>query len=367
MPVATSSSNSLTTAGCHRRQRRLRDRLRQAGLGAAWLCNARHVHYLTGHHDRGTFHSLLLVQTDGPTLLALPYEPPAKPACDRLVIFPAISFGTLVDDQRGAAIAALGSELTSLRGIGCDAPPHPQLFKSHEFRDINPMLLAMRRRKDDDELSLIRRAVAACEAAYARAREILRPGATEIEVYAELQCAAVKAAGEPIGEFRNDFQSGTPGGPPRDRAIGAGELMPLDLSVSLRGYRGDLCRTFAVGGQPSPAQRDAHAQVLAALARVEQTARAGTACRALDESIRKSLAGYRGWTFPHHLGHGTGLSPHEAPRLNPLSDDVLAVGDVLAIEPALYGAELRGGVRVEQDYLVTPNGLERLSSFPTDL
>jgi hypothetical protein len=226
---------------------------------------------------------------------------------------------------------------------------------------------ALRRRKDPDEVMLIRRAVAACEAAYARARQILRPGISEIEVYAEVQAAAVRAAGEPIGEFGNDFQSGTPGGPPRARALVAGELMPLDLAVSIRGYRGDLCRTFAVGGEPTPAQRDAHARVLQALAQFERAARPGTTCRAMDEEIRKSLDGYRGWRFPHHLGHGTGLSPHEAPRLNPRSDDSLEVGDVLAVEPGLYGPELNAGVRVEQDYLVTPDGVEPLSSFSTDL
>ena len=93
----------------------------------------------------------------------------------------------------------------------------------------------------------IRHAVRACEAGYARAAEILRPGIREIDVYAELQAAAIKELGERIGELGNDFQSGSPGGPPRNRPIEHGELMPLDVSVYVRRYSCDLCRTFAVG------------------------------------------------------------------------------------------------------------------------
>jgi Xaa-Pro aminopeptidase len=361
------SSDGLTREGCLDRQRRLRERLRQGGLHAALIADPRHVHYLTGHHDRGVFHSLLLVPTGGPTTLALPYGPSAKPACDHVVFFPAMTFGTLVDDQPSAALDAVAPELTRFPRVGCDKPQWPAGFGHHDVHDINPLLLTMRRRKDPDELVLIRRSVAACEAAYARAREILRPGISEVEVYAEVQAAAVKAAGEPVGELGNDFRCGAPGGPPRNRAIRAGELMPLDLAVSVRGYRADLCRTFAVGGEPSHAQRDAHARVLDALGNVERAARAGVSCRALDAQVRASLDGHRGWSFPHHLGHGTGLSAHEPPRLNPGSADTLEVGDVIAVEPALYAPELNAGVRVEQDYVVTATGVERLSSFPTGL
>ena len=361
------SPDGLTRDGCLDRQRRLRELLRQGGLHGALISEARHVHYLTGHHDRSAFYSLVLVPSDGPVALALPYEPSIPPACDRIVVFPAMEFGTLIDDVPSAALGALAAGLSDGTVLGCDEPRRVGLLRRHDLRDIHPLLLAMRRRKAPDEVTLVQRAVAACEAAYARAREILRPGVTEIEVYAELHAAAVNAAGEPIGEFGNDFQSGTPGGPPRNRAIEAGELMPLDLAVSVRGYRGDLCRTFVVGGDPSPAQREAHRKVLEVLARFEQTARAGASCRALDAAARGALEGYRGWNFCHHLGHGTGLSPHEAPRLNPNSTDCLEVGDVLAVEPGLYAPELRGGVRLEQDYVVTEAGLERLSSYPTDL
>ena len=79
------------------------------------------------------------------------------------------------------------------------------------------------------------------------------------------------------------------------------------------------------------------------------------------------LDGQHGWRFFHHLGHGIGLFPHEAPRLNPNWDDVFEVGDVFTVEPGLYGEDLNAGIRIEHNYLVTEGGLERLSQYPTDL
>src|SRR3982074_3352063 len=98
---------------------------------------------------------------------------------------------------------------------------------------------------------------------------------------------------------------------------------------------------------------------------VERTVHPGTSCRALYQEAFSLSNGYQGWKFPHHLGHGIGLNGHEAPRLNPHWDDTLQAGDVIAVEPGLYGLTLSAGLRIEQVYLVTGTGLERLTAFPT--
>jgi len=141
----------------------------------------------------------------------------------------------------------------------------------------------------------------------------------------------------------------------------------LDVGVVYRGYSSDLCRTFVIGRQPSEAQAAAHERVMEAIRYVEDTVRPGVSCRAVYDVVHAMLDGFRGWTFPHHLGHGIGLSAHEAPRLNPHWDDTFEIGDVFTAEPGLYGDELRAGVRIENDYLVTSSGLERLSHFPAAL
>jgi Xaa-Pro dipeptidase len=71
--------------------------------------------------------------------------------------------------------------------------------------------------------------------------------------------------------------------------------------------------------------------------------------------------------FNHHLGHGIGLFPHEAPHLNPNWNDTFEVGDVFTCEPGLYDPILREGMRIENDYLVTESGVENLSDFPMGL
>ena len=177
----------------------------------------------------------------------------------------------------------------------------------------------------------------------------------------------MKELGEPIGELGNDFQAGTPGGPPRTRVIERGELMPLDVSVSVRGYRCDLCRTFAIGGEPSPEQLEAARLVERALRYVEENAHVVSSCRQLYEEVRQQLDGILRWQFFHHLGHGIGLSPHEAPRLNPHWNDFLEIGDIFTAEPGLYGEALRAGVRIEHNYWMSFKGLIRLPSYPTSL
>ena len=71
--------------------------------------------------------------------------------------------------------------------------------------------------------------------------------------------------------------------------------------------------------------------------------------------------------FNHHLGHGIGLFPHEAPHLNPHWDDTFAIGDVFTAEPGLYDPKLRAGMRIENDYVVTDDGVECLTHFPLEL
>ena len=245
-------------------------------------------------------------------------------------------------------------------------PPHvSRLFA--ESVDIEPDLWRLRRRKDPDELVLLRRAVAACGAMYATAREIIRPGITELEVFSALQAAAVESCAEMLTGTGNDYACGVRGGPPRARTCAAGELYILDLGPAYRGYFADTSRAIAVDRSPTDGQLAAWEHVCGALALVERTARAGTRCQDLYAKVQEWLATAPVGSWSSHLGHGIGLSVHEAPRLNPHWNDVLEVGDVIAVEPALYAPELSCGMRIENDYLVTESGLELLSPFPLGL
>jgi Xaa-Pro aminopeptidase len=100
---------------------------------------------------------------------------------------------------------------------------------------------------------------------------------------------------------------------------------------------------------------------------VEARIRPGVSCRELFQAIQDELDEYLPWKFNHHLGHGVGLAPQEGPHLNPHWEDTFAAGDFIAVEPGLYHDELRHGVRLEQNYLVTESGVELMSDWPLGL
>jgi Xaa-Pro aminopeptidase len=233
--------------------------------------------------------------------------------------------------------------------------------------DIESELLSLRRRKDADELARLKKAIAATGAMYARAREIIAPGVNELDVFNELQAAAVREFGEPLTGTGNDYASGVHGGPPRNRRIEAGELYILDLGPAYRGYFADNSRTFSVGGRPTDRQHAANEHVRQSFAIVERLVRPGQRCRELFTQVEEHLLRFPGGQWHAHLGHGIGLFPHEAPHINPNWNDKFESGDVIAVEPAIYAAELRAGVRLENNYLVTERGVELLSDFPFDL
>jgi len=356
---------SLNFDSCRKRQARLIHQLRAQNLQAALLTDPRHVHYFTGYWAYRVLPTALLLTADSEAILCMAEDKEIL-AADSVLKYEAQRLATLQDDRLQIALKVLLPYIQKYFSIGVDRAVKLYTVKI-EWHDLMPDLYRLRRKKDTDEIAMIRHAIQACEAGYAAARKVLSPDVSELEIYGTILSAATIAAGEPIGEMGNDFQSGTPGGQPRSRAVQNGELMPLDVTVIYRGYCCDLTRTFAVNGQPTNLQSNAFSLIKNALEEFENIARVGVSCKKLYTQIFEKLDGANGWKFPHHLGHGIGLDPHEAPRLNPNWDDTLQVGDVIAVEPGIYGADLNGGIRIEQNYLVTQNGLERLSTFPIEL
>jgi Xaa-Pro dipeptidase len=204
---------------------------------------------------------------------------------------------------------------------------------------------------------------------YRRAQEIIGPGIPETTVFAELQKAAVNVAKEPLTALLgNDFACGAMGGPARaDRAAKAGEIYILDLGPSYRGYFADNARSFVVDRKPTDAQHKAWEAVLHCLEIVETLARPGVRCRDLFAAVDDHLRATLGRPIPHHLGHGVGLQAHEFPHLNPKWDDTLLPGDVFTVEPGVYGDNLGGGVRIEDQFLVTQTGIENLVNFSREI
>jgi Xaa-Pro aminopeptidase len=187
---------------------------------------------------------------------------------------------------------------------------------------------------------------------------------TELDAYLLVQHAALRAAGDRAVVY-GDFVSGprceAVGGPPTDRVIQPGDLVLLDFSVVLGGYRGDFANTFVCGGQPTAEQRRLHAACLDALSAGEALVKAGRPAREIDAAVRASFdKQHLRETFSTHSGHGLGLGHPDPPYLVPNSADTLVAGDVIAIEPGQYVQGV-AGMRYERNYLVTDQGYEVLS------
>lgn len=357
---------------CRQRQERLARALEELNADRAVLVLPEHVQYLTSFRPHPPLlRAIVALDADGYCTLAAPNKAPENVAADRVVPFEAQWHSTLRQEQLVAAAEVLEKALSDRARVRRVAVERSSLVtganQEAEPVDIEPALWRLRRRKDDDELAMIRRAIACTEAMYARAREIIAPGISEIEVFSSLHAAAVEVAGEPLTALGNDYQCSSPGGPPRPRAARKGELFVLDLGPAYRGYHADNCRTFLVGDRATDEQLGAWEAIVATLEMVESEARPGVSCREVFEKAQQRLDAYRPGAFCHHLGHGIGLYPHEAPHLNPHWRDIFEEGDVFTAEPGLYGPELRAGIRLEQNYLVTANGVERLTSFPLEL
>jgi Xaa-Pro aminopeptidase len=234
---------------------------------------------------------------------------------------------------------------------------------------LDSILFQLRRPKDPDELALMQQAINAAGAMYDHARKIVEPGVAEIDVFTQLYQVAVQTTREPMTAILgNDFVSGPGGGPPRrDHRAQAGEIYNLDLGPSYRGYFADTCRALAVDRNPTDAQHEAWEVIVEALKLVETMARPGVKCTTLFGAVEDVFKRKRGKGQSHHLGHGVGLQPHEYPHLNPKWDDVLIEGEIFTAEPGIYGPELGGGIRIENDYLVTKDGVKNLLNSPLEL
>lgn len=222
---------------------------------------------------------------------------------------------------------------------------------------------ALRRIKSEEEKSLIVRAMAIARTAFLAVRPEIRPGLTEEDFAASLECA-MRRRGAEDRAFATIVASGTRGAYPHagasDAPLPENGLVTVDWGARYRGYHSDVTRTLALG-EPQPELARAHRAVREALEAALAKARPGVPVKELDQAAREVLAGYDLLDYyPHALGHGVGLEVHEAPRVAIESDEVLRPGMVITLEPGVYLPGL-GGAREEELVWIGENGIEVLS------
>lgn len=226
--------------------------------------------------------------------------------------------------------------------------------------------------KDAAEIAILRRAAGALSDVARHAKAWVREGRAERDVASDIDRALVRG-GFSGPAFPTIVASGPnsahPHARPTDRSIRTGDLVLLDFGGVLDGYCVDLTRMACVG-QPAPQAAALFAAVHDAQDAARRTVRPGVAASAVDQAARQVLhdRGF-GAAFLHGTGHGLGLEVHEAPRLGRAdsgAEETLEAGMVCTLEPGAY-IEGLGGVRLEDDVLVTAEGCEVLTTAPRDL
>lgn len=222
--------------------------------------------------------------------------------------------------------------------------------------------------KSDAEVTKIRAACRLADACLEHLQPLIRPGVTENELAFEVELFfrrnGATCAFTPI--VVSGARSARPHGTPSDKKLERGDFVTFDIGARLDHYNSDITRTFVVG-EATPRHREVYGQVLkaqqAAIAALLPGAQGkeidGLARQILDEI---GLAQY----FGHGLGHGLGALVHDSGRLSQAVEQSILVGQIWTIEPGVY-IDGFGGVRIEDDVLVTADGPEILTHFPKEL
>jgi len=284
---------------------------------------------------------------------------------------------------RSGAVARAVAGVLAGRGVrGLALPADEVTLRMHELmskviaprrlKAVGAVVREVRAVKSTAEVAAIRKAVRLAERAF---RSLLAGGAKALIGRSERRIAAeldyrMRLAGAEGPAFETIVAAGAHGSLPHHRPgaakIRRGQAILFDWGAKLGGYCSDLTRVVFIGTIP-PKIAEIYELVRRAQAAGIKALRGGAACKSVDSAARRIItrAGF-GERFAHGLGHGIGMEVHELPTLAGTVTGRLRAGMVVTVEPGIYlpGA---GGVRIEDDVLVTPGGPRRLSSLPRAL
>jgi Xaa-Pro aminopeptidase len=351
------------------RRDKLLHRIRAANVGALLVSNPTNVSYLTGFSGDSSF--LLF----GPGFEVLisdgRYTTQIAEECPGLEMHIRTQKQTILD----AAAAVIGkARLHKLAIEGDDftvaaleklksLPP----VKEVEFISTSGQVEELRQVKDADEIAELREAIYQAEKGLELVRAGLGPDQTELQVAHDLE-HAMRRFGARVAAFPPIVAVGPraalPHARPTEARIGSADFVLIDWgAVNARGYHSDLTRVFVTGKISTKLER-VYGVVLKAQQAAIAAIRPGVKCREVDAVARRVIeeAGF-GKRFTHGTGHGIGLDIHESPRFSVASEVELKPGMVVTVEPGIYLPGW-GGVRIEDDVLVTRQGHEVLTSVP---
>ncbi|CAM3412885.1 M24 family metallopeptidase [Nosocomiicoccus ampullae] len=246
---------------------------------------------------------------------------------------------------------------------------YSKLESEFDLEAITGEFEKMRMIKSEDEIAHIQKACEIVDKAYEHILTFVKAGMTELEVKAELEYKMAQLGSEgPSFDtiVASGYRGALPHATPSEKVIEDGDLVTLDFGATYNGYVSDITRTFGVGNV-SDELKNVYNIVLESQLKSLETIKVGFTGKEADKVARDIITenGY-GDNFGHSLGHGIGLEVHEGPGLAKTVDTVLEENMIITIEPGIYVEDL-GGVRIEDDAIVTTEGLKKLTHSSKEL
>lgn len=353
----------------HARRGNLRKLFRKTGAPAMLVTSFTNVSYLTGFTGDDSF---LFLGAKEDILISDPrYTIQLEEECPDLKVH-IRSPGTPMLDATAAVATAAKAGTVAIEGDSLTVSQLGQLGEKApkvRWEATSGLVEELRETKDKFEIDEIREAARQAERAFAVLRATLRPESSEKQIADDLE-HQMRLFGAKAAAFPSIIAVGPraalPHARPTDAKIGEGDFVLVDWGATARQYKSDLTRVL-VTGKLSPKLERVYGVVLAAQEQAIAAIRPGITGREVDQVARRVIsdAGF-GKQFNHGLGHGLGIDIHEAPRLNSIHDQPLRTGMVITVEPGIYFPGW-GGVRIEDDILVTKTGHEVLTHVPKKL
>jgi Xaa-Pro aminopeptidase len=345
---------------------KLRARFDEYGIDGMLITNSYNRRYMTGF--TGTAGVAVIGKTKAVFITDFRY---VEQASKQIQGYEIIQHTGLIIEEVAKQVANLGIQKLGFEQDDLSYATFKAYEKAvqAELIPVSGVIEKLRLIKSDSEIKILKEAAEIADAAFQHILDFIRPGVREIEVANELEFF-MRKQGATSSSFdiivASGYRSALPHGVATDKVIEKGELVTLDFGAYYKGYCSDITRTVAVG-EISDELKKIYDIVLQAQLRGMAGIKPGMTGREADALTRDYITeqGY-GEYFGHSTGHGIGLEVHEGPALSVRSDVVLEPGMVVTVEPGIYIAGL-GGVRIEDDAVVTTDGNESLTHSPKDL
>lgn len=346
---------------------RLRNAMAEAGLPALLITDLTNVRWLTGF--TGSFGAVLVTPNEACLITDSRYTLRARaeaPDFDIEIFQRPQTLDSVIGEKASAwSVKTLAFETSQSYATHTKrAEALPEL----EWVDAGGVLTGLRQIKAPDEIAKIRDACKLADKCLEHAVRMLQPGVREYDIHLDIEFFyrrnGAKLAFDPI--VVSGPNSAAPHGTAGERQLERGDFVTIDCGAQIDGYCSDITRTFVIG-EATDRHREIYDQVLKAEVECCAMLVEGANGRDIDAHARKvldekDLAKY----FGHGLGHGLGMAVHDPGSLSQTVDQPIKNGMVFTVEPGVY-IEGFGGVRIEDDVLVTPHGPEILNAFPKEL